>query len=152
MQLTSLGSIDVKSAWAGPGRIAVAALQAVIDNFSTIADNFATIATALTPSITTSGAADYIPVLADAERSIRRTRATAQTLTVPLNATAAFPIGTVIRTEQAGAGALTVVATGGVTINVLATKTLVLLGQFAVARLEKVGTNEWTISGDLTAA
>lgn len=111
-----------------------------------IADNFGL----LEPAVRTSAAADYQPAIGD--RVIRRTRVTAQTVTIAPNATVAFNIGHQILVEQSAAGALTLVAGAGVTINLIATKTLVLAGQWGVARLIKTGTNEWSASGDLTAA
>lgn len=103
----------------------------------------------LEPSVKVSAAANYQPVLGDI--LISRTNAGAQTLTIPANATTAHPIGTTILVEQTGAGALTIVPAGGVTINKLATKTLVASGQWAMVRLTKIGTNAWNASGDLAA-
>jgi hypothetical protein len=62
----------------------------------------------------------------------------------------AFPINTVIEFEQAGAGALSVAAGAGVTINSRATD-LTLAGQYAVAFVKKVATDTWTMNGDLKA-
>lgn len=121
----------------GSGLAAV--LQAISDNFGR-----------LEPAVRVSAAADYVPVIGD--KVISRTKADAQTVTIPTNATAAFEVGTQIRVIQSGAGALTIAAAGGVTLNHLAAKTLVAAGQFAVITLIKVGTNVWNVSGDLTAA
>lgn len=53
--------------------------------------------------------ANYTLVLADAGRDVYHTSATPHTLTVPLNASVAFPIGTVITvTNGPGAGAVTI--------------------------------------------
>lgn len=111
-----------------------------------IANNFGL----LEPSVTDSGAADYVLALND--RIVTRSRATAQTLTVPLNATVAIPIGTQVHGIQTGAGALTVQAAGGVTINRRAFFTAVAAGQFSAFTLRKVAANVWNLSGDLTAA
>lgn len=119
------------------GRGLVAALQAIADNFGL-----------LEPAVRTSAAADYIPVIGD--RIIRRTNAGAQTLTVAPNATQPFDIGHQIRVIQDGAGALTIVAGAAVTINKLATKTLVCAGQNGVVVLTKTATNVWNVAGDLT--
>lgn len=120
--------------------------QGLVSTLKKIAVNFGL----LEPAVTTSGAADYIPAIND--RIILRSRATAQTLTIPANATVAHPIGSKIDVHQTGAGALTIVAAGGVTIRTPAGKSLALAGEYSVATLEKIGTNEWVASGDLAAA
>lgn len=116
----------------------VAALRAIGANFGL-----------LEPSVRTSAAADYVPIVGDSV--IRRTNAGAQTLTVPTNATQAHPIGTEIVVIQDSAGALTIAAAGGVTLTKLASKTLVAAAQNARVVLSKIGTNNWLVSGDLTA-
>lgn len=92
----------------------------------------------------------YSLVLADAGKVIELNKATALNLTVPLNSTQAFPIDTVIELWQQGAGQVTVVATGGVTIRSSDGK-LKLYGQYAGASLRKRGTDEWVLVGDLVA-
>lgn len=96
--------------------------------------------------------ADYTLILTDNGKWVEANKASAISITVPANASVAFPVGTVIRVVQIGAGATTVVAGGGVTISPIATKTLVLEGQFGVATLYKRATDTWIISGDLTLA
>jgi len=102
----------------------------------------------LEPGIKDSAAADYVPVLTD--RLITRSRATAQTLTLPTNVAVAFPIGTVLVVIQTGAGALTLVAPAGGAINKLAAKTLVVGGQYSRVTLTKMSANGWNANGDLT--
>lgn len=87
-------------------------------------------------------------VLADAFTHIRQTNAGGCVVTVPLNATQAFPIGTKIRFTSAGAAASTLVATGGVTLNSRG-GALTAAGQFAVYEIEKVATDVWDVLGDL---
>jgi hypothetical protein len=77
------------------------------------------------------------------------TSATAVNLTVPTNASVAFPVGTIIQIRQAGAGQVTVVASGGVTVNTA--ETLKLRKQGSTAALVKVDTNAWDLTGDLEA-
>ena len=125
--------------WFGSGYRVTAALKKISENFAL-----------LEPAVRTSSAADYIPVIGD--RVVRRTNAGAQTLTIAPSATQAFDIGHSILAIQDAAGALTIVAGAGVTINKLASKTLVCAGQNGVVRLTKLATNVWNASGDLTAA
>lgn len=87
----------------------------------------------------------YTLVLADAGRVIEMNKASANNLTVPLNATEAFPTGTNIYIVQYGAGLTTVVATGGVTIN-SSSGSLTAPSQHSVMLLQKVGTNEWRLT------
>ncbi|MEO8785171.1 MAG: SGNH/GDSL hydrolase family protein, partial [Candidatus Saccharimonadales bacterium] len=59
----------------------------------------------------------YTFVKADAGKLVTSTNSSAQTLTIPANATTAFPIGSVITVTQAGTGTLTVTGATGVTVN-----------------------------------
>lgn len=93
---------------------------------------------------------DYTLVIGDAYKIVEMNKGTGVTLTVPNNDSVAYPIGCEIFLTQLGAGQLTVAAASGVTIQTK--ETLLLDGQYSVARLYKRGTNEWVISGDLEAA
>lgn len=73
----------------------------------------------------------------------------ANDLTIPLNATVAFPTGTKITIVQYGAGLTSVVATGGITLNTSSGDAL-SRGQYAPMVLEKVGTDEWYLYNGTT--
>ena len=73
----------------------------------------------------------------------------ANNLTVPLNSSVPFPVGTKIDILQVGAGQTTVVATGGVTIN--ANPGIKLSGQWSAASLVKRATDTWVLIGNITA-
>lgn len=92
----------------------------------------------------------YTIALADIGGVVRQGNAAPCTLTIPLNSTTAFPVGSVVPVRRTGEGSLTIAATGGVTLNIptgfLATIAMV----HGTAMLHKVGTNEWDLSGDLT--
>jgi len=75
---------------------------------------------------------------------IRVNIASANNLTIPLNSTAAIPIGSLITIEQMGIGIVTVVGAGGVTINSTARKTW---GQYSVIQLIKIDTDLWNVIG-----
>jgi hypothetical protein len=90
----------------------------------------------------------YTLVLGDAGKLIEMGKATAQTLTVPLNSSVAFPTGTKIDIIQTGAGETTIAATGGVTINSEGSK-LKLNAQWAGATLIKRATDTWIVIGSL---
>lgn len=93
---------------------------------------------------------DYTILLNDASFYLTLSAATGKTITVPANATTAFPIGTQIPIQQAGAGQVTIAAAVGVTIN--SPETLKLRKQFSRAWLVKTGTNVWDLEGDLEPA
>jgi len=71
--------------------------------------------------------------------------AAANTITIPTNASVAFPIGTTILITQLGAGATTIAAAGGVTTVVPADSPL-LIGAVGGSRvIQKRATNEWLL-------
>lgn len=93
--------------------------------------------------------ASYTLALTDDGDIVTLNSGSANNLTVPLNSSVPFPIGTQITVIQIGAGQTTIVATGGVTIN--ATPGLKLRTQYSVATLIKLGTDSWIAAGDLSA-
>lgn len=92
----------------------------------------------------------YTLVLGDAFKLVTINAATGKNLTVPLNSSVAFPVDTRIDLGQDGAGQVTVVATGGVTIRT--PETLKLRKQWAKATLIKRATDTWDVEGNLEAA
>lgn len=93
--------------------------------------------------------ASYTLVLTDRNKLVEISNASANNLTVPLNSSVAFPVGSQITILQTGAGQTTIVATGGVTIN--ATPGLKLRTQWSSATLVKRAADTWVAIGDLTA-
>jgi hypothetical protein len=93
--------------------------------------------------------ADYTLVVADANSSIGVSSATAKNVTVPLNASQSFPIGSMVEIRQVGAGQVTIVATGGVTLRSAggALKTRV---QYSAASLLKIASDTWSVQGDIS--
>jgi len=87
--------------------------------------------------------------LTERDSLIEMGKSTAQTLTVPTNATVAWPVGTSISILQTGAGQVTVAGAVGVTIN--ATPGLKLRAQWSSATLLKRATDTWVLFGDLSA-
>lgn len=76
--------------------------------------------------------------------------AATQTLTVPTNASVAFALGTKIDLFQQGAGQVVIAAAGGVTIQ-SKSGNLKLAAQYSGATLTFLGSNTWSLVGDLTA-
>lgn len=93
-------------------------------------------------------AANYTGVIGDAGSYVRLDLAAAGTFTVPANASVAYPVGTRIYVEQAGAGVVTITPDTGVTIQSRGA-VFDTAGQFAVAVLVQVTADEWILSGDL---
>lgn len=90
----------------------------------------------------TLDATDLSSVNSGAKVIIEMNVGSANTVTVPLNSTTAFPLGTIIDVRQYGGGQTSFVATGGVTIR--ASAGLLTIGnQYSGARLIKVDTDEW---------
>jgi hypothetical protein len=94
--------------------------------------------------------ASYTLVLGDNGKVVEMNVASANTLTVPPNASVAFPIGSMIEIVQYGAGATTITAGAGVTLR-SPSSYVKLGGQYSSCALRKRATNEWMLIGDLIA-
>lgn len=90
----------------------------------------------------------YTLVIGDAGKLVTMSNAAAITLTIPTNASVAFPVGTRVDLFQYGAGQVTV-GGAGVTIRSSGSK-LKLTGQYSGATLWKKATDEWFLIGDIT--
>ena len=118
---------------------------------SMLTDEIGTGNVVLSEVSTNSQSASYTLVSADRGKLVEMNVGSANTLTVPLNSSVAFPIGTQIDILQVGSGKTTVAgATVGVTIN--ATPGLAIRAQWGGATLIKRGENTWVLIGDLTTA
>jgi hypothetical protein len=92
----------------------------------------------------------YTLALADASNKIvELSNTSAITVTVPLNSSVAYPIGSQIMLIQTNTGQVTVAGAGGVTIN--ANPGLKLRAQWSSATLIKRAENTWVLVGDITA-
>jgi hypothetical protein len=93
--------------------------------------------------------ASYTLVLADKNKMVEISNASANTLTVPPNSSVAFPIGSTITILQTGAGQCTLTAGAGVTVN--GTPGLKLRTTWSSATLIKRATDTWVALGDMVA-
>jgi hypothetical protein len=93
--------------------------------------------------------ASYTLLLTDAHNYVEMEVSSANVLTIPTNATVAFPIGTEIRVTQLGTGQTTITPAAGVTLRSISGKDKTT-GQYSVATLFKRGLNEWYLFGDIT--
>jgi hypothetical protein len=100
------------------------------------------------PSLITANA--YTPVLTDAEiKLVQLSDPTAVALTVPTNASVAYPVGQKLVFQQAGNGAVTVTGASGVTVNTTSDQSNVSAGPNAIFTLAKTATDTWTLFGGL---
>lgn len=90
----------------------------------------------------------YTLALADRSKCVTLTNASAITLTIPLNSSIALAVGSQILLYQGGAGQVTIAGAAGVTVRSQGSK-LKLAGQYAVAGLVKIATDEWVAFGNL---
>jgi hypothetical protein len=100
-------------------------------------------------TVGTVASATHGPVLGDEQRYHRCTDAGGCVVTVPANSAQPFGIGARLVYEQAAAGAVSVVAGGGVTVNRDAARLAETAFRFGVLEIIKVGADEWTLRGDL---
>lgn len=94
--------------------------------------------------------ASYTLAAGDAASVITMNVASANNLNVPTNTSVPFPIGTQILVYQAGAGQTSIVAVtpGTTTIRAQGSKNKIA-GQYGVAGIIKIATDEWVAFGNL---
>ena len=92
-------------------------------------------------------AAAYETVLADANIMVTLSDGGANTITIPANASVAYPIGTQLHFQQAGAGTTTIAITTD-TLNSAGSLTD-MNGQYSVATALKMTATTWTLFGNL---
>src|SRR5690606_4665857 len=84
----------------------------------------------------------YTLALTDANKAVEVDSASAVNLTIPTDASVAFPVGTVIEVDQMGAGKVSIVGASGVTIQSAVTPPTTRTRYSAVV-LRKRGANLW---------
>jgi hypothetical protein len=96
----------------------------------------------------------YTFVLADADNKlVTASNASAQTYSIPTNATTAFPVGTQINLIQIGAGQVTIQAATSGTTTVVSTGATAAApkcrAQYSAVTLVKRDTDSWYVIGDI---
>jgi hypothetical protein len=96
----------------------------------------------------------YTFVLADADNKlVTASNASAQTYSIPTNATTAFPVGTQINLIQIGAGQVTIQAATSGTTTVVSTGATAAApkcrAQYSAVTLVKRDTDSWYVVGDI---
>jgi|GEM_PF-1767098 len=95
-----------------------------------------------TVSVNPQTGTSYTLVLADRGKLVTISNASANTLTIPLNSSLAYPTGTWIDVVNIGAGACTVTAISGVTLNGTDGGTKAI-SQWSGTRLYKIASDTW---------
>jgi hypothetical protein len=106
----------------------------------------------LLPATNAQTGTSYTLVLADNSKYVEMNNASANTLTVPLNSSVAFPVGTQITIIQTGAGTTTISPTAGVTVDyysLTGAATRTIKARWAAATLIKRATDTWVLIGNL---
>lgn len=93
-------------------------------------------------------AASYTLALTDAQTTQYSTAAVTNTVTIPTNATVAFPVGTRIKFIQAGAGQVLLSPTGGVSL--VSPRGLGTRYMWSSVTLTKTATDTWVLGDDAT--
>ena len=91
----------------------------------------------------------YTLILEDLGKLVEINTSSANNLTIPLESSVDFPIGSQIYIIQTGTGQTTIVPTGGVTLS--GTPGLKLRAQNSGAQLVKKSSNNWVAIGDLVS-
>lgn len=96
----------------------------------------------------------YTFVLADNGKLVTASNASAQTYSIPTNASVAFPTGTQINVLQIGTGQVTINAVTSGTTTITSTGATAaapkLRAQYSAATCIKTGTDTWTVIGDIS--
>jgi hypothetical protein len=80
--------------------------------------------------------------LSDTSRVLNVDSSTPRTVTVPTEASVAFPVGAVVAVYNAGSADVTIAPAGGVTVRNAGT-----VSQFREVSLRKRAANEWVVAG-----
>lgn len=89
----------------------------------------------------------YTLVLSDASKPVFMTNGSANTLTIPTNASVAFPVGAAIVVWQGGTGTTTISGDTGVTLNGVSAGSGDISGQYKAVALIKRATDTWFAGG-----
>jgi hypothetical protein len=90
---------------------------------------------------------NYTLALTDQGKCVTMSNASARSITIPLNAAVAFPIGATVLVRGIGAGAVSI-STAGIVIQQKATQSKILAAQYSQVALHKTGTDTWYLTGD----
>lgn len=113
-----------------------------VDEVSTLSGSQVLSNKAIVSSVATNSSQNYTLVLSDRSKFVQFTNINAKTVTIPLNSSVAFAIGTTISIANfSSTGNLTVSPTNGVSL--YAQDNFFTVYPYGSATLVKVGTNDW---------
>jgi hypothetical protein len=98
-------------------------------------------------SVNAQTGTSYTLVLGDAGKIVTMTNASANTLTIPTNASVAYATGTVLNVIMGGAGTTSITGDTGVTVNGISAGSGDISAQYQGVALIKTGTDTWIASG-----
>jgi hypothetical protein len=97
----------------------------------------------------------YTLAIGDRSGIVTMDNAVANTLTIPLNSSVAFPVGTLITVTMLGAGTTTIAGATGVTLagngGSVSAGSCDIQTRYNTATLLKIATDQWVVSGDVDA-
>lgn len=128
----------------------------VNDPGGTPASRKATIQSALNAlEINAQTGTTYTAVLGDRAKLVTMSNAAANTLTIPTNASVAYPTGTCLLVQQIGAGVTTISGDTGVTLQgagqSVSAGSCAISNQYDLATCLKTGTDTWLVQGAVGA-
>ena len=103
----------------------------------------------IAPSIVqfNSQSSNYTLQLSDKDKMVEINSSSATSITIPTNASVAFPVGSTITIMQAGTGQITISGATGVSVNY--TPSNITRTQYSSATIIKRAENTWYLMGDL---
>lgn len=100
-------------------------------------------------AINVQSGTSYTFAMVDQTRLTSFTNSSSTAVTIPLNSTVSFDVGTRLDVIQSGTGQVTLSGAGGVTVNT--STTLKTRTRYSAISAIKMNTNEWVVVGDLAA-
>lgn len=153
MTIGPTGDVAVAGALAVTGALSGTTVTSIQSDISTAQSDITTLETDVTNINELQRnyqTASYTLVLSDAGKLIEVFNASANTVTIPLNSSVAFPTGTQILVTQVGSGQTSIAGDVGVTLN-SKDGNVKLSAQYSAVTLIKRSTDSWFLFGDLTA-
>lgn len=150
--MTTLGDIITGGTAGAEQRLAIGTTNQVLTVVAG-APAWAAAATGSGPPVNPQTGASYTLVLADAPAAsanqgiVTMNNASANTLTIPANASVAFPVGTIVSVIQLGAGQTTIAITSDTLHN---PSSVTARAQYSTLVLTKVAATLWILGGDMT--
>ena len=102
---------------------------------------------ATSTTITVNANTAYTLVSSDAGKTVTSDNSSTNIITIPLNSSVPYDVGTIIAVIRKGTGSTQVKGDTGVTLNGTSGGTVTILTRWQGVTLLKIGTDEWIASG-----